>query len=73
MPGANNVDVAMVKAAACALEGRHDEAARLCAEALAHTESRAAGWIIPVDPLLNAPSHAEAWAQTLAILRDRAA
>jgi DNA-binding winged helix-turn-helix (wHTH) protein len=73
MPGANNVDVAMVKAAACVMEGSHNEAARLCGEALAHTESRAAGWIIPVDPLLNAPSHAEAWAQTLAMLRDRAA
>ena len=29
--------------------------------------------MIPVDPLLHATAHGDAWAQTLAALRDRAA
>jgi hypothetical protein len=73
LQGADNVDVAMVGAAALALDGRHDDAARRCADALAAAEPGAAGRIIPVDPLLNALGHREAWAQTLIALRDRAA
>lgn len=71
--GANHVDEALVAAAPLALAGRHDEAARRCAEALAQAEPGQAGWIIPVDPLLNPLAHRDAWARTLAMLRDRAA
>jgi DNA-binding winged helix-turn-helix (wHTH) protein/Tfp pilus assembly protein PilF len=70
---ATNVDVAMVEAAALVLQGKHDDAAGLCGEALVRAEPGPAGWILPVEPLLNPSHHTDAWARTLAILRDRAA
>jgi DNA-binding winged helix-turn-helix (wHTH) protein/cytochrome c-type biogenesis protein CcmH/NrfG len=69
----NIVDVAMIKSAFLALDGKHTEAARVCGDALAQVEPGPAGWMIPVDPLLHATAHGDAWAQTLAALRDRAA
>jgi DNA-binding winged helix-turn-helix (wHTH) protein len=72
-PTTTNVDVAMAAAAALVLDGMHDDAARLCGEALVQAEPGPAGWILPVEPLLKPSRHADAWARTLAILRDRAA
>jgi DNA-binding winged helix-turn-helix (wHTH) protein len=72
-PAPNIVDVAMLKAADLALSGRHADAARLCGDALAHAEPGPAGWLLPLDPLLNATANPDAWARTLAALRDRAA
>jgi DNA-binding winged helix-turn-helix (wHTH) protein/Flp pilus assembly protein TadD len=69
----NNVDVAMAAAAALVLDGKHGDAARLCGAALVQAEPGPAGWILPVEPLLNPLGHPDAWARTLAILRDRAA
>jgi len=66
------VDAAIVQAAVLALAGKHDQAARLCGDALAHAEPGPAGWLLPVDPLLNATAHRNAWADTLAMVRDRA-
>jgi DNA-binding winged helix-turn-helix (wHTH) protein len=68
----SSVDGAVVTGAALALHGRHDEAARLCADALAHAEPGPAGWLLPVEPLLQPLAHPDMWGQTLAILRDRA-
>lgn len=73
LAGMNNVDLAMANAATLVLNGKHDLAARVCGEALAHAEPGPAGWILPVDPLLNPLRHTDAWARTLAMLRDRAA
>ena len=73
LPTTTSVDAAMAAAAAFVLDGKHDDAARLCGAALAQAEPGQAGWILPVDPLLNPLRHADAWARTLAILRDRAA
>jgi DNA-binding winged helix-turn-helix (wHTH) protein len=73
LPTTNNMDVAMAAAAALALDGKHDDAARLCGEALVQAEPGPAGWILPVEPLLKPLRHPDAWARTLAILRDRAA
>jgi hypothetical protein len=67
------VDLAMANAAALVLHGKQDLAARICAEALAHAEPGPAGWILPVDPVLNPLRHPDVWARTLAMLRDRAA
>jgi threonine synthase len=64
---------AAVHAMLLALHGKHDQAARVCAEALAREDVGSAGWLLPVDPLLQITAHHEAWAQTLAILRERAA
>jgi DNA-binding winged helix-turn-helix (wHTH) protein len=73
LAGMNNVDLAMANAAALILNGKHELAARVCGEALANAEAGPAGWILPVDPLLNPLRHPDAWARTLAMLRDRAA
>ena len=70
--GETNVDGAVVTSAALALRGRHDEAARLCAEALAQAEPGPAGWLLPIEPLLQPLAHPDLWGRTLAILRDRA-
>ena len=69
----NNVDAAMAVAAALVVDGKHEEAARLCGEALAQAEPGPAGWILPVEPLLMPLRTPDAWARTLAILRGRAA
>ena len=69
---ANTVETAIVKAAVLALGGRHEEAARVCGDALAAAEPGSAGWLLPVDPLINATAHLDAWAPALAILRERA-
>jgi DNA-binding winged helix-turn-helix (wHTH) protein len=73
LAGMNNVDLAMANAAALILNGKHELAARVCGEALAHAEAGPAGWLLPVDPLLNPLRHPDVWARTLAMLRDRAA
>jgi DNA-binding winged helix-turn-helix (wHTH) protein/Flp pilus assembly protein TadD len=68
----NSVDGAVVAGAALALQGRHDDAARVCADALARAEPGPAGWLLPVEPLLQPLAHPDLWGRTLAILRDRA-
>ena len=70
---ANTVDAAAVHALLLAVLGKHHEAARVCGEALARADAGPVGWLLPVDPLLQVTAHPEAWAQTLAILRERAA
>lgn len=70
---AHIVDVAAATAAALACHGRHHDAARVCAEALAESAPGSAGWLLTVDPLLHATGHPDAWAQTLSLLRHRAA
>lgn len=72
-PTANDVDAAMAAAAPLVLAGKHEDAARLCGDALVQAEPGPAGWILPVEPLLKPLRHPDAWARTLAILRDRAA
>ncbi len=71
--GGQAVDGAMAHAAILALAGKHHDAARLCGDALAKAEPGPAGWLLPVDPLLHVTAHHEAWAQTLATLRQGAA
>jgi tetratricopeptide (TPR) repeat protein len=65
---------ATVAAAVLTLQGKHEEAARVCGDALIGlgTDPGSSGWLLPVEPLLHATAHPEAWAGTLATLRDRA-
>ena len=70
---ANTVDAAAAHAVLLAVQGKHHEAARVCGEALARADAGSVGWLLPVDPLLQVTAHHEAWAKTLAILRERAA
>jgi DNA-binding winged helix-turn-helix (wHTH) protein/Flp pilus assembly protein TadD len=71
--GATEVDAAMVQAARFVVEEKHDEAARICGDALERAQPGSAGWILPVEPLLNPLRRPTVWARTLAILRDRSA
>lgn len=71
--GPNIVDTAMVKAAGLAVHGKHHDAARVFCEAIAKEDLVSAGWILPVDPLIHATAHSDAWSQACALLRHRAA
>jgi hypothetical protein len=42
-------------------------------EGLAQQPPGAAGWIVPVEPLLNPLAHADDWKAPLALIRMRAA
>jgi hypothetical protein len=68
----DDVANATVEAAALTLHGQHNAAARVYREALVRTEPGAAGWSLPIEPLLNVSAHRDAWAPALAVLRDRA-
>ena len=70
---ATRIDVATAMAVASALDGRHADAAQLCGNALVGAASGSAGWMLPVEPLLYATLHHDAWSHALAILRHRAA
>lgn len=67
------VDVAIGRAAGLALLGKHQEAAALVDRSLMTASPGSAGWILPVEPLLQASRRAEIWASPLARLRSRAA
>jgi DNA-binding winged helix-turn-helix (wHTH) protein len=72
-PSASPVDRVLGEAIVFARGNRHCDAARLCLAALAQAPPCAAGWILPVEPILNPPAHAGIWLETLALLRTRAA
>jgi DNA-binding winged helix-turn-helix (wHTH) protein len=66
-------DAAVARASQLVLAGAHDEAARVVDAMLAAAPPGNAGWLIPVEPLLNVSAHRDAWGQVLARLRTRAA
>jgi DNA-binding winged helix-turn-helix (wHTH) protein/Tfp pilus assembly protein PilF len=66
------VDDPLAQAVRFAVDGQHEAAARLCAEMLTRAEPGPAGWLLPVEPLLQPLAHPDLWGRTLAILRDRA-
>jgi DNA-binding winged helix-turn-helix (wHTH) protein len=73
-PGAGSTVEAVVAAALHhALRGRHREAAALVQDALSKAPPGSAGWTVPVEPLLRAIHHHDAWAGVLSLLRSRAA
>jgi len=45
---------------------------RVSREAVAQAPPGPAGWLLPVEPLLNPLAHREIWAGTLALVRLRA-
>jgi DNA-binding winged helix-turn-helix (wHTH) protein len=67
-----SVDAAVLQAAPLALAGAHTDAARIVGDALAGAVAGNAGWILPVEPLLNVTAHPDIWARALASLRNRA-
>jgi hypothetical protein len=64
--------MAMAVAAVLAFAGRHADGARVCAGPLLRAEPGSIGWQMAIYPLINATGQLDAWAETLAILRDRA-
>ena len=66
-------DAAIAQAAQLAVGGNHADAARLVDRLLSMAPSGNAGWILPVEPLINVASFPDQWASVLARLRTRAA
>lgn len=67
------VDAAIGRAAMLAGAGGPEDAAPLLDEVLATASGGSAGWIIPVEPLLNVAAREAAFANVLTRLRTRAA
>jgi tetratricopeptide (TPR) repeat protein len=68
-----SVDEAVGQAVALSIAGLHSDAASLVDEALANAPPGNAGWLLPVEPMLQVSAHADIWAPALARLRVRAA
>jgi DNA-binding winged helix-turn-helix (wHTH) protein len=66
------VDVAIGRAALAVAAGGPEDAAPILDEALGSAPGGNAGWLIPVDPLLNVAAREPAFAHVLARLRTRA-
>ena len=73
LPRPESVDAAFIVAAALVRSGNHAEAARLVDDALALAPAGNAGWLLPIEPLLQVTGHPDVWAPALARLRTRAA
>jgi tetratricopeptide (TPR) repeat protein len=67
-----SVDSATFKAVQLVAAGAHTEAARILDEALTGASAGGAGWLLPIEPLLNVAARPETWARVLAHLRNRA-
>jgi tetratricopeptide (TPR) repeat protein len=68
-----SMESAFARAAQMALGHAHEEAARLVGDALAASADRRAGWLLPVEPLLQVGANPTIWAPVLTQLRNRAA
>ena len=69
-----DVDTALVRAAALVASGASADAARLVDAALeAAPPGTSAGWVLPVEPLLNVAADPALWAPALSTLRTRSA
>jgi DNA-binding winged helix-turn-helix (wHTH) protein len=66
------VDAAIFQAAQLVAAGDHAGAARIVDEALAGAPAGNAGWLLPIEPLLNVAARPDTWARALAHLRNRA-
>jgi len=68
-----SVDGAIGHAIALASAGNHSAAATIVDQALAAAQPGNAGWLLPVEPMLQVSAHPDIWAPALARLRTRAA
>jgi tetratricopeptide (TPR) repeat protein len=71
-PAPLRVDVAMARAAVIAASGDQAAAVELVSVALSAAPDGNAGWLLPVDPLLNVQRHDTHWRPVLATVRGRA-
>jgi len=56
----------------CSSPKKHRDAVDACTDALTQAPPGPAGWLLPVEPMLNPAARPDIWAATLAILRTRA-
>jgi DNA-binding winged helix-turn-helix (wHTH) protein len=70
--GDRPVDTTLEKAIFLTYQRRIPEAAQACGDILRSAPPGSAGWMIPVEPVLNVSAHRDAWEPTLALLRARA-
>jgi DNA-binding winged helix-turn-helix (wHTH) protein len=68
---AGAIHLAMAQAIALARAGRHRDAAGACTGALTQAPPGPAGWLLPVEPMLDPAARPDIWAGTLALLRTR--
>jgi DNA-binding winged helix-turn-helix (wHTH) protein len=68
-----SIDAALIQAAVLVGAGDLQDAMRLVERALTAAPSGNAGWLIPVEPMLNVAAAPDTWAPVLARLRTRAA
>lgn len=68
-----SVDAAICGAAQMVLAGKPVDAARLIDDTLAAAPSGNAGWLLPIEPLLQVSAAPDIWAPALARLRTRSA
>ena len=68
-----SVDGALGHAIALASAGKHSDAASIVDQALDAAPPGNAGWLLPVEPMLQVSSHPDIWASALTRLRARAA
>jgi DNA-binding winged helix-turn-helix (wHTH) protein len=66
-------DAALASSVALAAGGDHVSAAEVMNDAFRTAPAGSAGWIVPIEPVLNAHANAAAWQAVLALLRQRAA
>jgi DNA-binding winged helix-turn-helix (wHTH) protein/cytochrome c-type biogenesis protein CcmH/NrfG len=70
---AASAEAAMVRAGQLVLTGALADAAHVIDRALEGAAPGNAGWLLPLEPLLNVTADPETWARPLARLRNRAA
>jgi DNA-binding winged helix-turn-helix (wHTH) protein len=70
---APSFDAALAQAAVLVFAGALQDAMRLLDHALTEAPPGNAGWLLPVEPLLNVAAAPDTWAPVLARLRTRAA
>jgi hypothetical protein len=68
-----SIDAAIAQAVQFAIDGNHADEARLGDQLLSLAPPGNAGWLLPIEPLLNVAAAPEVWSPVLARLRTRAA
>jgi tetratricopeptide (TPR) repeat protein len=66
------LDAELARAVGLSREGRHRDAAHAYRDAVMQSPIPCAGWLLPVEPLIDPASHPDIWADALAIVRQRA-
>ena len=66
------LDAAFASAAGMARAGRRADAAKAYRAAVVNASLPCAGWLLPVEPLIDAGSHPDIWSDIVAIVRRRA-